>query len=349
MLTELLHQLKEFPEYFLALKGALAVLAMGLPIYAGMRYFLYRRRLAMSLGMTLNFFSTFILFAGLAFLLASPLASYLPPQAVTAYLFLTCIAAAYSAVSLIDVFLLRHYLIQVKRIYISPPLAIVIKFSVFCLALLPILRFVLHFNPLAVVAIPTIATAAIAFALQDTFKAFIAGIGLGHVIRLGEWISFQNKVGRVVDISWARTIIDTTDGQRVYIPNTLLLSGVFSNFTAGNPANQVLLKVSAAYEVAPGRVKTTLLQCLESVPGVTPTHPAQACLLEYADSGIVYGLYYWIEDYTKLLQIQDDVATRVWHAFQKEGISIPYPTRTVRLEGAGVGPTHKTRRAIKDL
>src|SRR5205807_8154967 len=150
----------------------------------------------------------FILFAGLAFLLASPLAGHLPGPVITAYLFLTCIAAALGAVSLIDVFLLRHYLIQVKRIYISPPLRTVIKFSVFCLALLPVLRFVLDFNPLALVAIPTIATAGIAFALQDTLKAFIAGIGLGHMIRLGEWIAFQNKEGRVVDLYWVWTVID---------------------------------------------------------------------------------------------------------------------------------------------
>ena len=152
------------------------------------------------------------------------------------------------------------------------------------------------------------------------------------MIRLGEWIAFQNKEGRVVDINWARTVIDTADGQRVYIPNTLLLNGVFSNFTAGNPANQVLLKVSASYEVAPGRVKATLLKCLDSVPGVSPAHPPQACLLEYADSGVVYGLYYWIDDYTQRLQIQDEVATRVWYAFQREGIPIPYPTRTLHLD-----------------
>ena len=147
MVTELVHQLKEFPEYFVALKGAVAVLAMGLPIYAGLRYFLHRRGLVISIGVTLNFIGAFILFAGLAFLLASPLAGHLPGPVITAYLFLTCIAAALGAVSLIDVFLLRHYLIQVKRIYISPPLRTVIKLSVFCLALLPVLRFVLDLIP----------------------------------------------------------------------------------------------------------------------------------------------------------------------------------------------------------
>jgi potassium-dependent mechanosensitive channel len=352
MITELIRQLKEVPEYLLALKGAVAVLAMALPIYAGLRYFLFRRRLEISLGMTLNFFGAFILFSGLAFLLASPLASHLPGSVITAYLFLTCVAAAMGAASLIDVFLLRHYLMQVKRIYISPPLRTVIKLGVFCVALLPILRFVLDFNPLALVAIPTIATAGIALALQDTLKAFIAGIGLGHMVRLGEWISYQNKEGRVVHINWARTVIDTADGQRVYIPNTLLLSGVFTNFKGGIPANQVTLKISVSHDVPPEHVKETLLKCLEGNPGVIHAPAPLACVQEYGDSGIVYLLSFAIEDYTRRPQIQDAVATRLWHAFQKERIPISYPTRTIYLEGADNGkisPALKRAPVRKDL
>src|SRR6266404_4248714 len=116
---------------------------MALPIYAGLRYFLYRRQLKISIGVTLNFIGSFILFAGLAFLLASPLASHLPGALITTYLFVTCVWAALGAVSLIDVFLVRHYLISVKRVYISPPLRTVIKLTVFGLSLLPILRYVL--------------------------------------------------------------------------------------------------------------------------------------------------------------------------------------------------------------
>src|SRR6266404_4279258 len=120
---------------------------MALPIYAGLRYFLYRRQLKISIWVTLNFIGAFVLFAGLAFLLASPLASHLPGALITAYLFVTCVWAALGAVSLIDVFLIRHYLLQVQRVYISPPLRAVIKVMVFGLSLLPILSYVLRFNP----------------------------------------------------------------------------------------------------------------------------------------------------------------------------------------------------------
>lgn len=332
LMREILQQVKTVPEYLLALKSALVVLALALPVYLALRYFLYRRRLSISLGVTFNFFGAFILFAGLAFLLASPLASYLPGSSITAYLFVTCLAAALGVVAWIDVFMIQYYLVQVQRVYISPPLRVVIKLSVFLIALLPILRFVLHFNPLAIVAIPTIATAGIALALQDTLKTFIAGVGLGHIIRLGEWISFEGREGQVIGINWARTVVETTDGQRIFIPNTLLQTGVFANLTAGNPENRQLFKIGVACDAPPERVKEVLIRAVESVPGLVQTQAPKAIVLEYAESSVVYGIYYWISDIKLKLQAQDEVASRVWYAFKREGIQIPYPVRIVQVE-----------------
>jgi small-conductance mechanosensitive channel len=320
----------------MALKGAVAVLAMGLPLYAGLRYFLYRRRLAASLNLSIGFFGLFILYGGLTFLLASPLAGYVEGPILTTYLFITCVLTALTIVELIDLFLVRHYLSTIKKTYVSPPMRAVIKLAIFCLAILPIMRFVLHFNPLALVAIPTIASAGIAFALQDTLKAFIAGVGLGNMIRLGEWIAFQDKEGRVIDISWARTTLETADGQRVFVPNNLLLSGVFLNYTTGNPANRQTFKVCASGETPPELVKETLLQCARSVPGVAQDPPPEAALLDYVDSGIQYGLFYWLDDYTRKPLVRDDVGTRLWHAFRRAGIVIPSPTRTVQIQKAPV-------------
>jgi CRP-like cAMP-binding protein len=105
--------------------------------------------------------------------------------------------------------------------------------------------------------------------------------------------------------------------------------------------------VSASYESPPARVKETLLKCAQFVPGLAVSPPPQVILLEYADSGIVYGLFYWVADYALRLQIQDDVSTRVWYAFQREGISIPYPTRSLYVQKASA-LSEKPRSNVED-
>jgi len=79
---------------------------------------------------------------------------------------------------------------------------------------------------------------------------FFCGLSLGNMIRLGNGSRFRNKEGCVIRYQLARTIIETLDGQRIFIPNSLLQTGIFMNFTAGSPANRMCLKVSAPYDVA---------------------------------------------------------------------------------------------------
>ncbi len=333
MLSDILHQLRDVPEYFVAVKAAAAVLLSGLPLYGGLWYFSHRRRLNLSFGMTLNFVSVFILFSGLAFVLASPLASYLPEKAISAYLFLTCIAAAFSVVSLIDVFLLQHYLRTVKKMYVSPPLRTIIKFSVFCVALLLILRYVLHFNPLALVAIPTIAAAGIALALQDTLKTFFAGVSMGNIIRLGEWISFQDKVGQVVDINWSRTVLRTTDGNYVFLPNSQLQTGIFQNFTTGDPSNRLQLKVGASYDAAPGpreRSHGQLRAECSRRGRAAPKRKYRFAGIRQFRRGLLASIIGWkISAGSRKCRMMS--RRECGTPFAGEGIEIPYPTRTLYM------------------
>jgi small-conductance mechanosensitive channel len=317
------HTLKEFPEYLPAAEAALAILILAVPVYLGLWYFLYRRRLPFSWRLQVACLGDFVLFAGLAFLFASPWGQYIIPW-LRIYLFVVCVIASYCIVTLIDVFLLQHYLSDVRRVYISPPLRKVINISVFCLTILPILHYVLHFNPFTLVAIPTIATAGIALAFQDTLKAFFAGIGLGRLIRVGDWVALQDKEGRVTDIKWGRTVLRTVQGDLLFIPNTLLLTQPFYNYSSHH-AHRLTLKIGVSYTISPARVKAVMEQCALNVPDILSSPKPVAQLLSFNDASIHYGLFYWVEDYGRRYETHDALATRIWEAFQKEGFELPFP------------------------
>jgi len=330
MIADLLRQIRTVPEYFDALKAALAVLASGVPIYAGLWYFLHRRHLKAHWGFTINYISVFALFGGLAFVLASPLSRLLHPAILTAYLFITCVVTALSAVALVDLFVIQHYLSDVKEFYISPPLRTVIKLTTFCLVLLPVLRFVLHFNPLTLVAIPTIATAGLALAMQDTLKTFIAGLGMSRIIRIGEWISFQGREGKVVDINWAQTVLETSDGDFVYIPNSLLQTQIVVNCSKTG-LRRMSFQVAVSHNASPAKVKDALLSSAQNIPSVASSPAPEADVLSHDEGSSKYILYYWIQDYGRRFTVQDTLGTRVWDAFRREGIEVPAPFPSVLL------------------
>jgi small-conductance mechanosensitive channel len=71
----------------------------------------------------------------------------------------------------------------------------------------------------------------IGFAAQNTISNVIAGvlIAITQPIRIGDRVSFEDREGRVTDITLSYTFIDPGDGSRVVIPNQLLVQGIVHN------------------------------------------------------------------------------------------------------------------------
>jgi small conductance mechanosensitive channel len=71
-----------------------------------------------------------------------------------------------------------------------------------------------------------VGSVAIGFAFQNILQNFLAGILLllQEPFRLGDWITITGFEGKVEDIQTRATIISTSDGHRIVIPNAVLFT-----------------------------------------------------------------------------------------------------------------------------
>ena len=71
----------------------------------------------------------------------------------------------------------------------------------------------------------------VGFAAQHTIANLVAGvqITISQPFRIGDTIDFEEKAGRVTDITLSYTYIDPGDGTHFVIPNQLLVDGVVHN------------------------------------------------------------------------------------------------------------------------
>jgi len=71
----------------------------------------------------------------------------------------------------------------------------------------------------------------IGFAAQNTISNVIAGvlIAITQPIRIGDRVSFEDREGRVTDITLSYTFIDPGDGSSIVVPNQLLVQGIVHN------------------------------------------------------------------------------------------------------------------------
>jgi hypothetical protein len=109
----------------------------GASLYLGLRYFLFRRRLAISMAGTLNFISVSFYLQGLPFFWRHVI--FASSQYGHNSLSLSDVhRCGVWRGALIDVFLLSALFSRCKKIVRVAPLRTVIKLSVFCVAILPI-------------------------------------------------------------------------------------------------------------------------------------------------------------------------------------------------------------------
>jgi small conductance mechanosensitive channel len=78
----------------------------------------------------------------------------------------------------------------------------------------------------------------IGFAAQNTISNVIAGvlIAITQPIRIGDRIGFQDREGRVTDITLSYTYMDPGDGSAIVIPNQLLVEGIVHNHSGTDTA-----------------------------------------------------------------------------------------------------------------
>lgn len=82
-----------------------------------------------------------------------------------------------------------------------------------------------------ILASTAVLAAIVGLAAQHTLGNLVAGVQLAvsQPFRIGDRISFEEKEGRVTDITLAYTYVDPGDGSSVVIPNQLLVEGVVHN------------------------------------------------------------------------------------------------------------------------
>ncbi len=230
-----------------------------------------------------------------------------------------------------DLLLVEDYLIAKKGVHIPELVRLLLVLSGLAASALVFLRTVMGINVVALVAIPTAATAVIGFALQDTLKRFFAGLMLGKLIRVGDWVCVAGKEGRVMKVDLGHVTILTRDEDQVTIPNNVVVQQDILNYSKPTTKHARTTLVEAGYGAPPIQVQAVLVEAARAVPGVLQEPSPEAFVVAFKDSAVQYRLRFWIKDYASMQDVEGRVLAYVWYAFQRHGIEIPYPQRTIHM------------------
>jgi small-conductance mechanosensitive channel len=188
----------------------------------------------------------------------------------------------------------------------------------------------------SIIATSAVLTAVIAFAAQDTLGNMLGGIvlQLDNSVQVGDWIQVDNQIGRVRDIRWRSTLIETRDWETVVIPNSALMKGRVSLLGRREGAPLQLrrnLNFMVDPAVPPARVIVTVEDDMREVaiPNVART-PAPSCvLLEFDEGNLSYRLRYFLTNLNEDHLTDSMVRIHLFASLQRAGIRVAEPQRTV--------------------
>lgn len=140
-------------------------------------------------------------------------------------------------------------------------------------------------------------TLALGLALQDVMKNIFAGIYLllERPFIIGDEITVTGFSGRVEDIQLRITSLLAPDGQRVLVPNGILLSSAVVNATAYQRRRATLtiaLPASAPDDFA--QVEERIVAALKRVKGIRPDPPPQVALSRVAQGKEELRAVFWV-------------------------------------------------------
>lgn len=177
------------------------------------------------------------------------------------------------------------------------------------------------------------------FGLQKIASNYASGfiILMDDSIHIGDIVTVDNHYGIVSEMRSRYMVLRKLDNTEVIIPNETMVTNVMTNHSLSDRNVRVQMNVQVSYQ-------TDLERAMQLMEEVAATHervlrePEPTALLKgFADSGIDLLLNVWISDPENgSLSLQSEIYLDIWRIFKKEGISIPFPQREVRILNAPV-------------
>jgi small-conductance mechanosensitive channel/CRP-like cAMP-binding protein len=183
----------------------------------------------------------------------------------------------------------------------------------------------------------------IGFAGQNLFAGIIGGISIqiNRPYKLGDWLQVGDHFAEVMEINWRSTRLRTNDNIYLDIPNNEMVGKTIINLHYPTEVHAMRIRVGVEYKNPPNRVKEALLRAASTADGVLAEPKTKVFLVDFAESAVIYEIKYSMGNHARINEINDAIRTNVWYELKRQGITIPFPIRTLRVERKAVRPAQE--------
>jgi CRP-like cAMP-binding protein len=206
-----------------------------------------------------------------------------------------------------------------------------------------------------VLATSAVIGAVLTLSLQATIGNILGGFALqiDGSIHVGDWLQLPDaSQGKVKEIRWRHTVLETRNWDTLIVPNSSLLAAniMILGKREGQPVqHRMWVYFNVDFRYAPTHVIETVETALRAAPieGVALVPPANCICYDYSrdhkESYAYYAVRYWLTDLANDDPTSSRVRLRIYTALRRAAIPLALPASTMFFHA----PEDKSHEAVK--
>ena len=181
----------------------------------------------------------------------------------------------------------------------------------------------------------------IGFGLQSLVNNLVSGliIAFEKPVNVGDIVEVGGTSGTMKAIGFRSSIITTSDGAEVVMPNGELLNSHLVNWTLSNTSRGVEIALAISYGSDLGFVKQVLDSILQSNENVLRYPEPSVMFKNFGESSINVTVSFWVLHVSQAAAVKSEIISAIYSTFKERGIVIPFPQQDLHVQIVGGNKT----------
>ena len=192
----------------------------------------------------------------------------------------------------------------------------------------------LHVNRTGITFILTGLSTGVGFAMKDTLENLFYGLSLMNGrVKIGDVIECDGVRGKVKNINYQSTLVETIDGSVIAFLNSQLFTKNFKNMTRNHGYEMAKITVGVAYGSKIDKVREMIIDRISQLDCYDAKKGVQVLFQNFGESSVDLLVVVWVRVASQVADVAL-VKENIYSVLNENGIEIPFPQADVHIRTA---------------
>ena len=189
----------------------------------------------------------------------------------------------------------------------------------------------LHVNRAGITLILTGLSTGIGFAMKDTLENLFYGLSLMNGrVKIGDVIECDGVRGKVSNINYQSTLVETIDGSVIAFLNSQLFTKNFKNMTRNHGYEMAKITVGVAYGSKIDQVREMIIDRISHLDCYDPKKGVQVLFQNFGDSSVDLLVIVWVRVNSQAADVAL-IKENIYSVLNENGVEIPFPQSDIHI------------------